>query len=303
MIKLTAMNKNKLLEYSLGGIARQISDVQPRALADAMEALERQRKMLSPLTDARRLAELAVPAHFRDEVSNLARLGDPLREASAALGIRNTIENPALSVASGMEHALRLSDISTGNALGNLHDAIGIENESAATARKLSNPFGVDPSIMNDGLNLRKTVGGIGEINGLHDAINAATGSLGALEGHKRISDFFSAAQPHHHGPIGAAPEALNAGSALGARSVPAPPSRSGGARKKITSAKAIGELVREARRKMKLNQQEFADLAGVGRRFVSELESGKATLEFDKVMQACAAAGIDVMAASRSAS
>jgi len=50
----------------------------------------------------------------------------------------------------------------------------------------------------------------------------------------------------------------------------------------------------------MRLSQQQFADLAGVGRRFVSELENGKTTLEFDRVLQACKAAGVDVIARRR---
>jgi y4mF family transcriptional regulator len=61
-----------------------------------------------------------------------------------------------------------------------------------------------------------------------------------------------------------------------------------------------LGGLVRIARKAVGLNQQEFADLAGVGRRFVSELESGKATLEFGKVLRCCAAAGIDLFATRR---
>lgn len=65
----------------------------------------------------------------------------------------------------------------------------------------------------------------------------------------------------------------------------------------KIQSAAEIGALVRAARRKMKLNQQAFADLAGVGRRFISELEGGKPTLEFDKVMQVSRAAGVNIFA------
>ncbi len=67
-----------------------------------------------------------------------------------------------------------------------------------------------------------------------------------------------------------------------------------------IASAADIGRLVRAARRRMDLNQQEFADLAGVGRRFVSELEGGKPSVEFAKVLQVCAAAGIDVSASTR---
>ncbi len=54
------------------------------------------------------------------------------------------------------------------------------------------------------------------------------------------------------------------------------------------------------ARRGMKLTQLAFANLAGVGRRFVSELERGKPTLEFDKVVQACAAAGLDIFVKAR---
>lgn len=68
----------------------------------------------------------------------------------------------------------------------------------------------------------------------------------------------------------------------------------------KIKSARDIGLMVRTARKRMKLNQQAFADTAGVGRRFVSELESGKATLEFDKVMRVCAIAGVEIFAAER---
>ena len=61
-----------------------------------------------------------------------------------------------------------------------------------------------------------------------------------------------------------------------------------------------LGRLVRERRIAMRLSQQEFADLSGVGRRFVSELEQGKPTLEIAKVLIAVAAAGIDLYAISR---
>jgi HTH-type transcriptional regulator / antitoxin HipB len=67
-----------------------------------------------------------------------------------------------------------------------------------------------------------------------------------------------------------------------------------------IESAQDIGPLVRAAREAQNMTQQSFADLAGVGRRFVSELENGKATLEFDKVLQVARAAGIDLTARKR---
>ncbi|MGZ8297812.1 MAG: helix-turn-helix transcriptional regulator [Allosphingosinicella sp.] len=68
----------------------------------------------------------------------------------------------------------------------------------------------------------------------------------------------------------------------------------------KLSRAADLGSIIRSARKALALNQQEFADLAGVGRRFVSELESGKPSLEFDKVLRCCAAAGIDILAAPR---
>ncbi len=68
----------------------------------------------------------------------------------------------------------------------------------------------------------------------------------------------------------------------------------------KITSVADIGVLVRAARERQKLSQLAFADLAGVGRRFLSELENGKATLEFDKVLKVAAASGIDLFVKER---
>lgn len=67
-----------------------------------------------------------------------------------------------------------------------------------------------------------------------------------------------------------------------------------------IKSAHDMGLMVRAARDAQNFTQQEFADLAGVGRRFLSELENGKATLEFDKIMRVAAAAGIDLFARKR---
>lgn len=67
-----------------------------------------------------------------------------------------------------------------------------------------------------------------------------------------------------------------------------------------IKSPEALGQMVRQAREAMGLTQTAFADAAGVGRRFVSELENGKPTLELGKVMAVCAAAGMDLFVAPR---
>lgn len=67
-----------------------------------------------------------------------------------------------------------------------------------------------------------------------------------------------------------------------------------------ITTVADLGAAIRDARKRLKLTQGAFADLAGVGRRFVSELEAGKATIEFGKVLLCCTAAGIDLAATPR---
>jgi y4mF family transcriptional regulator len=67
-----------------------------------------------------------------------------------------------------------------------------------------------------------------------------------------------------------------------------------------IRSVRELGNSIRIARKAMRLNQQRFADLAGVGRRFVSELEGGKPSLEIGKVLACCACAGVDVFARRR---
>ena len=53
-----------------------------------------------------------------------------------------------------------------------------------------------------------------------------------------------------------------------------------------ITSVREIGRLIRSHRKAAGISQQELADLFGVGRRFVSELENGKPTVAFGLVLK-----------------
>lgn len=81
-------------------------------------------------------------------------------------------------------------------------------------------------------------------------------------------------------------------------------PSRSGAENRQsevLKSIATLGPIIRTARKAMRMTQAQFAAHAGVGRRFVSELEGGKPSLEFDKVLACCAAAGIDIIARPRS--
>lgn len=64
-----------------------------------------------------------------------------------------------------------------------------------------------------------------------------------------------------------------------------------------ISTASDLGALVREARKAKGLSQQEFADLAGVGRRFVSDLEGGKGSVEMDKALMVARCIGMVFMA------
>lgn len=56
-----------------------------------------------------------------------------------------------------------------------------------------------------------------------------------------------------------------------------------------------ISEFVKQNRKALGLTQEEFAMQAGVGLRFVRELEQGKKTLRMDKVNQALAVFGAQV--------
>lgn len=72
------------------------------------------------------------------------------------------------------------------------------------------------------------------------------------------------------------------------------------GATELITSPEDLGALIRGARKRSGLTQQEFADLCGVGRRFLSESEAGKPRLELGKVLQVLKAVGIDLYGTPR---
>ena len=57
----------------------------------------------------------------------------------------------------------------------------------------------------------------------------------------------------------------------------------------------SIALFIKEKRKLLKLTQPELAEKAGVGLRFVRELEQGKASVQLDKVNQVLALFGASV--------
>lgn len=62
-----------------------------------------------------------------------------------------------------------------------------------------------------------------------------------------------------------------------------------------ITTPADIGAAVRRARKAAGLRQDDLAGLAGVGTRFLIELEAGKPTMRLDKLLAVLATLGIEL--------
>ncbi len=69
-----------------------------------------------------------------------------------------------------------------------------------------------------------------------------------------------------------------------------------------VKNASGVGGLVRARRRAAGLTQAQAAGLAGVGTRFLAELERGKKTLRFDHVLQVLERLGFEIAVAPRAA-
>jgi len=68
-----------------------------------------------------------------------------------------------------------------------------------------------------------------------------------------------------------------------------------------MTSSSDIAATVKAARRALKLRQADLAAAAGVGLRFLIELEAGKPTVQLGKTLDVLNALGIDCTFVSRS--
>jgi HTH-type transcriptional regulator/antitoxin HipB len=67
-----------------------------------------------------------------------------------------------------------------------------------------------------------------------------------------------------------------------------------------MTTPLEIGQAVRRARKSMGLRQDELAAAAGVGLRFLVELERGKPTVQLGRTLAVLAALGLDLRIGAR---
>ena len=64
-----------------------------------------------------------------------------------------------------------------------------------------------------------------------------------------------------------------------------------------VDTARDIGVIVRSRRTILGLSQEQLATRAGVGRRFVVDLEAGKQTVQADALFKVCAAVDVELLA------
>ncbi|MBS3964864.1 MAG: helix-turn-helix transcriptional regulator [Methylomonas sp.] len=67
-----------------------------------------------------------------------------------------------------------------------------------------------------------------------------------------------------------------------------------------IQNAMDLGKIAASQRKAQGLTQSDLAGLAQTGTRFISDLENGKGTVQFDKVMHILNLLGLDVVIMDR---
>ena len=70
-----------------------------------------------------------------------------------------------------------------------------------------------------------------------------------------------------------------------------------------LRSAREVGDLIADGRRRLRWSQFDLAQRVGVSRQWVSQVENGKTTVEFDLVLSALHALGYAVYAQSKDSS
>lgn len=65
----------------------------------------------------------------------------------------------------------------------------------------------------------------------------------------------------------------------------------------KIENTEQLGRLVRERRKALGVTQKDLAMVCGTGLRFIVDLEKGKTTCQFGKILQVAKALGLTFVA------
>lgn len=68
----------------------------------------------------------------------------------------------------------------------------------------------------------------------------------------------------------------------------------------KILNTEMLGEVIRKERKRQKVTQSDLAALAGVGVRFLRELEHGKSSCQLGRTLEVLQTLGISVDASTR---
>ncbi|MBZ2171721.1 helix-turn-helix transcriptional regulator [Nitratidesulfovibrio sp. SRB-5] len=69
----------------------------------------------------------------------------------------------------------------------------------------------------------------------------------------------------------------------------------------KLENTTALGATIRQRRQDMRLTQEQLATKSGVGARFITEVENGKATAEVAKILQVLDALNLQLSVSLRS--
>lgn len=67
-----------------------------------------------------------------------------------------------------------------------------------------------------------------------------------------------------------------------------------------ITSVREIGNLIRQTRKNQKMTQEDISGLAGLGNRFIIDLERGKETIQAQKVIDVLQLLGLELIIRKR---
>lgn len=62
-----------------------------------------------------------------------------------------------------------------------------------------------------------------------------------------------------------------------------------------LTTMEDIGKIIRNTRREQGLTQEELAGISGTGRRFISDLENGKNSIQTGKLLLVIKALGLNL--------